>query len=603
MTKNITFILKIILAFCAFIILSWFTYLALTYLLEDVVKTMRISSYGLLVESGVLILFLLFFYILCRRLMMAFIITCLLYLAFIISSYIKIRMLDSPIYPADFAVIGDLLRTWSVVVEYIPYILIFLIISFLSLRLLYKKEPAEPNSTINRLFAAAVLVLAATATFQYNESIRLTLKSFGIFDKKSANLTKRGLKNGLLSSFTQVLLFPANAPKPDGYSEKRIQQIITKYGLDVATDTKTEQAKHVIILMIESFSNPQDFGWQFTEEPIPNFLKATSNHTSGHVFSPVFGGRSVNAEFEFMTGFTNRFIPNQTNPYHEFVSRDITGLPRVFKNNGYTTHAIQAVFFEGFGYEKVYDYIGVDHKISMTTEVNGYKPDPSGRSIDSAAIADQIISLTQAQNKSFIFTFPNSTHTPWMLAHYPNTHMVLTDKNHYSDRSYDSISAFGNALFHVDQMIGQLITYFSQSDDKTMIVVFGDHQPVIARLRTDESKFTNFTPLINDKLNKYQTPLLIWTNYASQNKQNFNTSLNLLPGIIIEEAGVTTKGLMKFNQILSQHFQVFSDFIQQKDQFSIDAPINTQQIYKDYQLLQYDALFGENFLYKNITHH
>ena len=553
-----------------------------------------LSLSGFIFEQIILFCILLIFYAVVKRKRLAVLLTLIFYLCFLLATIIKVKVLGAPIFPNDLLLMGDLLRTWGVVLEYIPYLILLLCMIF-AVCYYEIKNTAKEKVYGTGILVFLVVIVGYLTMFQ-NENTRLFLRDHGIYLKKNVNLVKKGFVNGYLSSFVQATFFLGKPSPPEHYSKDAVDTIINRYQL-LDPIGQSAEADNVIVLLVESFTRPEQFGWKIQPSPTPNFDKITYNHASGIAISPVYGGKSINAEFEVMTGLSNRFTPIETTPYQEFVDKNIPSLARSFKVNGYTTNAVQMIPFEGFGYGRIYDYIGVDNKFSLTTEK--LDADPSGRSVASHEISKKILKIINEQEKSFVFAFPNSSHQPWKLEHYPKSNLKITDSK-LRPQEEDKLLAYANALNHVDKLFGDLIESLKNSDEKTLVLIVGDHQPGID-FYNQHLKNKNNNEYVDLVLSKYQTALAIWSNYLTEKNDNIELSMNMIPALIIELSGVRVDGMMKFLIRLKEQFSVISHlYKKQGGGFSNKVSEDAKQIIKDYKLLQYDILFGKNYLYKTM---
>ena len=65
-----------------------------------------------------------------------------------------------------------------------------------------------------------------------------------------------------------------------------------------------------------------------------------------------------------------------------------------------------------------------------------------------------------------------------------------------------------------DEALEYLLDYFSQCEEPTMIVVFGDHQPSVEDEFYDEIAGVPSSQVPTpERLMWYETPFIIWTNY------------------------------------------------------------------------------------------
>ncbi|MCF6301375.1 MAG: LTA synthase family protein, partial [Proteobacteria bacterium] len=343
-------------------------------------------------------------------------------------------------------------------------------------------------------------------------------------------------------------------------------------------------------IMIESFTNPSDYGWKTSEIVAPAFSKINKDYISGVVITPVFGGKSINAEFELLTGLTNRFTPVESMPYREFVSKKIPAIPTLLKARGYETNVIQVVKMNGFGYKKIYDYLQVDNKISLHKN-SGVKLDPSGKFAASEEISNKIIELTDQQDKSFIFAFSNSSHSPWKLEDYPDNSIDILNKNSYSGKERNHLIAYFNALNHADEIVSVLVEYYENSDENTLIMVVGDHQPAIQGYHQKTVK-----PAQYEKYTRqfYSVPAVIWNNYLEPEQKKFELSMNFLASYVLTKAGVDTVGFVKFNQMLMKKIKVLTLIIRQKKgHYLKEVPAEYKKMIDDYEILQYEILMSE----------
>ena len=583
-----------IFSYLFFLFTSGLFYFLLSPYLAITKKVIYINTIAWFFEALILLFTTMVLLLLTRRKYLAFFITFLLYIIFLIINVIKIRYLATPLYPIDFSQLGDLFKTWELFKIFLPALIIMVIIIAAILRIGYKKERViNGNIFLINLLVATVLL---TGVLFYRENIEVELRSLGIYHKKNANLPRRGLKYGYLTNFVQAGLFTSQSKQPAHYGFAQIQKIVQKYDLNTPIERDDEHQKpdNIIVLLIESFTDPADFGWQFSTNPVATFHALKESFPSGHIYSPVFGGKSINAEFELMTGMSNRFTPIESMPYQEFVKRNIPSLPRTFKQANYTTNTIQVIKFKGFGYGKIYEYLGVDNKISLADKEK-YALDPTGKFTSSEEIAKEIIALTNNQKSSFVFSFPNSSHSPWLIDDYPDSNIFL--QNGSDARLDHEISAYANAINHTDVILKNLIKHFRHSPEKTIIITMGDHQPGLHGYNRNYSYDQRYSDYINMILKNYKVPISVWSNYTDFGARKIHMSMNLLPSYILDLADIQLKGFMKFNNIIRNRMNIVTHIIQREDGiFSQDFPTEYKDLINDYEMLQYDLLFGENYL-------
>jgi phosphoglycerol transferase MdoB-like AlkP superfamily enzyme len=90
-----------------------------------------------------------------------------------------------------------------------------------------------------------------------------------------------------------------------------------------------------------------------------------------------------------------------------------------------------------------------------------------------------------------------------------------------------------------DKAFKELVEYYGNCEEPTIIVMFGDHQP-----KLDNSFFETVAGKPIDNMlteptqNLYKTPFVIWANYPIEEKDNVNISINYLSILMLEQTGI-----------------------------------------------------------------
>ena len=102
--------------------------------------------------------------------------------------------------------------------------------------------------------------------------------------------------------------------KPDGYSELKAKEILNKYSEN--TPNNEVDNPNIIVIMNESLSDINSI-YKMGLESNLDFIKSKSNNTK--LYSSVFGNRTANSEFEFLTGFSTTFYSEDIIPYQKYI--------------------------------------------------------------------------------------------------------------------------------------------------------------------------------------------------------------------------------------------------------------------------------------------
>jgi len=144
-----------------------------------------------------------------------------------------------------------------------------------------------------------------------------------------------------------------------------------------------------------------------------------------------------------------------------------------------------------------------------------------------------------------------------------------------------------------DAEFERLVTYFSQVEEDTVIVFFGDHQPndavagPLAKLNGKNIKM--FTE--EELLTRYEVPYVIWANYDIAEETGVNTSLNYLGVKALDIAGVETYAYQNFLKDLKEEFPVISSMQVQNTDGTVSNAEAEEAGLRMYQSIQYYYLF------------
>jgi hypothetical protein len=120
-----------------------------------------------------------------------------------------------------------------------------------------------------------------------------------------------------------------------------------------------------------------------------------------------------------------------------------------------------------------------------------------------------------------------------------------------------------NQINEVDLFIGDLVEELSNSDEDTVLVLFGDHLPSLGLKAND---------LANGSI--YQTEYVIWDNMKLKTKDK-NIKAFQMASVTLNKVGIHVGTLVKFHQ-------------ERRGTKNYSSDLNT---------LQYDMLYGEKYVY------
>ena len=410
--------------------------------------------------------------------------------------------------------------------------------------------------------------------------------------------------NGMAVTFAMDLAYVI-VDKPEGYSAEEAQEILAKYGntgnvfpdgvmdgndgadtKDNATDENGEDLPNIIVIMDEAFSDLSVVGDLKTNEDYMPFMhkmqQGADNTITGYAQVSVCGGNTANSEFEFLTGNTMSFLPSGSIPYQQYVTRDIPSLASYLASLGYETYAQHPYYAAGWNREKVYPLLGFEHlnfidDYENKTYVRKYVSDEA----DMQHIIDTYESKEPGK-PAFIFNVTMQNH-----GGYTDYYSNLEESVHATDYNSEPLDQYLSLIKLTDQSLEKLVNYFSEADEKTVIVFFGDHQPsdtVAAQIQ--ESMLVSGESVSDEQLRqRYLVPYLVWANYDIDSATEQNTSLNYLSAQVLNAAGVPTDAYQNFLLELKNAYPVLSAAGRTEEMGASEKLLNT------YKKLQYYNIF------------
>lgn len=384
--------------------------------------------------------------------------------------------------------------------------------------------------------------------------------------------------------------------KPDGYSEEAVQALEQEYPAN--ENAGSEDDPTIIVVMNESFADLgviSRFGFNTSEEVTPFLDSMDTNVIKGYTLSSVFGAKTPDSEWEFLTGNSMAFLPSGSVPYQQYVSGDTYSLVSTLKERGYTCLAMHPYYETGWSRNKVYPLMGFDQSyfiddFDQTNIIREYITDQElyNKIIDQYEAKD-------ASEKLFVMGITMQNHGGYTDA-YDNFSNTVTMNNTY----YTDVNQYLSLIHESDKALENLITYFENVDEKVEIVFFGDHQPSLNNAFYQRMNGKGLSGLSLDELEQlFTVPFFIWTNYDSPTENIDITSLNYLSTMTLERAGIELPAYNSFLAELQETIPAMNSraFYSSKIGAFVhyeDALGEEQELLKEYNILEYNNMFDDD---------
>jgi phosphoglycerol transferase MdoB-like AlkP superfamily enzyme len=378
-------------------------------------------------------------------------------------------------------------------------------------------------------------------------------------------------KNGYVVTSAVAMQYVAIKP-PRDYSQKRLDQLYEQItsemkaqdnasgasGPDTA-GAEITQPVNIICIMNESLSDLQVAGDFETNEDYFPYLRSLADSTiHGNLCVPVFGSGTSNSEFEFLTGDSMGLMPVGTTAYQFYVKPEAKTLVSTLKDQGYQTVAMHPypgtnwnrdVCYDNMGFDAFYYGDYYDNLETMRTYITDRA--------DYQKIIELVEDKKQPDDSLFIFNVTMQNHGGYEIdepALRERADIHLTGE---LEGRYPMVDQFLSLMKLSDEALEELLGYFENSDQPTMIVMFGDHQPSVEDAFWDEiAGMPSDEVPAPEHLMWYKTPFFIWTNYAHQSEDMGDLSSIFLASKMLDTAGLSMTPYQYFLLQMSKQLPV-----------------------------------------------
>ena len=399
-------------------------------------------------------------------------------------------------------------------------------------------------------------------------------------------------KDGFFVSFILDIHF-LQIEEPKNYSDEYALSLLNEQ--EVEKVETPEELPDIIAIMDETFSDPAVLGEFETNKDYMPFIHSilrgeVANTISGYTDVSVLGGNTANSEFEFLTGNSMAFFPNGSVPYLQYIRDGISTIVPQLEEYGYTTYGTHPYRAKGWNREFIYDLMGFDYRyfqgsFPFEDKLRNYVSDEA----DFKSILEW---RNNTEGPFFMFNVTMQNHSnyggdfdnfdPQIVAKFKNT----------SSNKY--LNKYLSLMYETDQDVASLLSELSQSDRKTIVVFWGDHQPndYVVRPIYKEYGLDFDNQTYEQQQQRQKTPFFIWANYDIQEQTNVEISLNYLNILLFETAGLQLDEYQTFRKNLWQgQIPMMNAVGYRNDNGDLveydDAPEEIQNLLNEYQNIQY----------------
>ena len=360
-------------------------------------------------------------------------------------------------------------------------------------------------------------------------------------------------------------LFNTGINEPADYSESTMDAI-SNNGEITGNETgrSEDELPNIIFVQLESFFDPTEVEWlRFSEDPIPNLRKLFSEYSTGYFKVPSVGAGTANTEFEVLTGMSMRYFGPGEYPYKTYVKTNtLESAATALTSLGYGAEALHNNGGNFYSRAQVFNNMGFDHYTSKEF-MNILQTTAKGWATDDILVPNIMESMDTTEGQDFVFTISVQGH-----GEYPtepvleNPEIIVTGVEDEGERN--AWEYYVNMVHEMDKFAGQLIEAVESRNEPSVIVFYGDHLPTMNLEAKDlKSRYL------------YNTNYVIWDNIGLEKKDG-NIAAYQIMAEVFDRLDIHSGTVFNYHQERRQ----------------------TKNYLADLELLQYDIMYGEQYVYE-----
>lgn len=391
---------------------------------------------------------------------------------------------------------------------------------------------------------------------------------FSLLSRNNAtDMNEQASKNGSLFTLIAMDKYRTSLMNID-YQQAEVEQL---YGrLMEAAPPETAAVKpNIILVLAESFTDESILGQHLnlTGPLMPFYQSLLAETRHGLVYVPKAGGGTSESEFEVLSALRSRYA---LNPYSIGLP-PIRSVADILTDKGYTATALhwhQGVFYNRYNNLRMQGFDSFH-----TLDTSCYPYERIGSYVTDGEHFDSIMNhLRLTEGQDFIFCLTMQNHGGYTYFDFREKYGAPTPfTNRYSPETQKVAANFCYLLSETDRALEKWIGELRAFEEPTVVVFFSDH---LAPLGTDVLREIGL-PLSGDEA--HRVPYFIWSNYGGISPGETDLNAYQLSPYVLSQLGLGDDPFFAYVESLRQ------------------SGTGTDETY---DLLSYDALFGEQYAYR-----
>ncbi len=359
-------------------------------------------------------------------------------------------------------------------------------------------------------------------------------------------------------------VFNTGIDEPNDYNKETIAKISNDGGIvKNETGLSDEEKPNIIFVQLESYFDVNEAEFFTTSKDAnPNLRKMFKEYSSGYFKVPSVGAGTANTEFEVLTGMNLRYFGPGEYPYKTVLKeRQSESAASALSDLGYGTHALHNNGGNFYSRAKVFDHIGFDSYTSKEF-MNILQFTENGWAKDDILVQHIMEAMDTTKQQDFVFCVSLQGH-----GDYPEEKVIenpeITVEGIEDEALKNKWEYYVNQVYGMDEFAGNLVKAVEERGEPTVIVFYGDHLPTMG-LKAEDLKSRYL----------YNTNYVIWDNIGLK-KEDRNIPAYQIMADVFERLDIHSGTVFNYHQNRRQ----------------------TKDYLEDLELLQYDILYGKQYVY------
>lgn len=373
--------------------------------------------------------------------------------------------------------------------------------------------------------------------------------------------------------------------EPDGYSEERIMELAASLKQSDEGESRTPD---VILILNETFFDLRQVADIHADQEFLHYWDTMPNAVKGYAVAPIDGGGTNCSEYELLTGNSLQLMPGIT-PFYVLDLENANSIASHLGKLGYETLAAHSESENSYNRLQSYPKLGFQNvRFDLDFKNKEYYGNRQYYETDESVYQNLIQWYEEMPEDKprFLYLLTIQNHGDWNIN--DSSDDIIHVSNDFGD-STEKVNEYLSCIKQSDEAFKRLTDYFSSVDRDVVICMVGDHSPYLAGAIMKEG-FSE----AEKSLRLRGTPFMIWSNRELEGADTGYISLNYLPSIILDVAGIPSMPYYKYMGQLREKLPVVSSYGKYFDSDGNEYDYEEETMYtsavQDYFYLEFNNL-------------